>query len=648
MALNGYYNRFNSEKKYIKALFVAGQGLQSAELNEIQDFNLEALKKIGNALFADGDVISGCTCVIDQETGLTKVEGGSVYLNGLIRDVRDGEFTIPVDTSVRIGIYYREKTITSLEDASLRNPALGTRGYQEDGAARLQYLTEWGYQVPGSQDDEEKGKFYTIYNVENGVLVQKAPAPQLEAVNSALARYDNESNGSYVVNGMKVTCVSATEMEQVFSVGEGKAHVSGYEIELPHALRSVFDTEIDFQLTTSDPYVFEPGSDGSMTIRLNYTPLAEVKSVDITAEKTINLSHGSYSGCLDPIPNQSVLQIIEIKQGATIYKEGSDYKLTQGQVDWSPLGDEPAPGSNYTITYQYRTQIEPTDVTDTGFKISGAVSGTLVLVTYTWKMPRYDVLTIDGDGIVRKIKGLAHPWSPSVPKVPSGQLSLATILQTWETGKKPNVENNAIRAVLMADLENMQNQIQNLYYLIAQEQLKNDANASDPAAKKGIFVDPFFDDDMRDQGETQTAAIVDQKLVLPIDTDITEHARDQEVYLLPYELEAVVTQEQRTGWMKVNPYNAFDPIPADLKLNLNVDSWTEYDTQWLSPQTNYYYYYRTFYYSSYSYTQSLGTTTRSQPYMRSIKQKFSIDGFRSGERLEKFVFNGVSITATEA
>ena len=436
MALNGYYNRFNREKKYMKALFVAGQGLQSAELNEIQEFNLEALRKIGNALFADGDVISGCTCVIDQETGLTKVEAGSIYLNGLIRDVRDGEFTIPVDTSVRIGIYqialknilcfslfcrfrlckpfaclfesdlaiyYREKTITSLEDASLRNPALGTRGYQEEGAARLQYLTEWSYQVPGAQDDEEKGKFYTIYNVENGVLVQKAPAPQLEAVNSALARYDNESNGSYVVNDMKVTCVSATETEQIFSVGEGKAHISGYEIELPHALRSVFDTEIDYQLTVSDPYVFEPGSDGSMTIRLNYTPLAEVKSVDIAAEKTINLSHGSYSGCLDPIPNQSVLQIIEIKQGVTIYKEGTDYKLTQGQVDWSPLGDEPAPGSNYTITYQYRTQIEPTDVTDTGFKISGAVSGTLVLVTYTWKMPRYDVLTIDGDGIVRKL-----------------------------------------------------------------------------------------------------------------------------------------------------------------------------------------------------------------------------------------------------
>ena len=633
--------------------------MQSAELNELQDYNLEAFRRIGNTLFADGDVINGCTCVIDQETGLTKVEAGSVYLEGLIRDVRESEFTIPINESVRIGIYYKEKIITSLEDAGLRNPALGTRGYQEEGAARLQYLTEWGFQLPGTQDDEEKGKFYTIYNVENGVLIQKSPAPQMEAVNSALARYDNESNGSYVVNGMRVTCAGATATEQIFSIGEGKAHVDGYEIELPHALRSVFATEIDLQLTTSDPYLFEPGGDGSMTLNLNYTPLAEIKSVDITAEKTTTLTHGSYNGCLDPIPNQSVLQIVQIKQGATIYKEGTDYKLTQGQVDWSALGDEPSPGSTYTITYQYRTQIEPTEVTDTGFKISGAVANTLVLVTYTWKMPRYDVITIDGEGVVRKIKGLAHPWSPSIPKVPSGQLPLAIIEQTWETDKKPNVENNAIRAVLMADLEGMQNQIQNLYYLIAQEQLKNDANASDPTVKKGIFVDPFFDDDMRDQGETQTAAIVNQSLVLPIDTDISEFARDEEVYLLPYELEPVITQEQRTGWIKVNPYNAFDPLPADVKLNLSVDNWSEYDTQWLSSQTSYYYQPITsssdkllfkrygYTYTSSSYTQSVSVTTKLQPYMRSIKQRFTIDGFRAGEKLSKFVFNGVTITATE-
>ena len=205
---------------------------------------------------------------------------------------------------------------------------------------------------------------------------------------------------------------------------------------------------------------------------------------------------------------------MQIKQGTTIYVKGTDYKLTSGQVDWSLSGSEPAPGSSYEIIYRHRTQVTPTNVTDTGFTISGAVDGSMVLVSYTWKMPRYDLITIDAEGIVRRIKGLAHPWTPTVPKAPTGQLVLAQIYQNWSS-EKPKVTNNAIRVVQMSDIESMKNMILDLYYLIAQLQLKNDANASDPTAKKGVFVDPFFDDDMRDQGIEQTAAIVDNKLVLP-------------------------------------------------------------------------------------------------------------------------------------
>lgn len=63
---------------------------------------------------------------------------------------------------------------------------------------------------------------------------------------------------------------------------------------------------------------------------------------------------------------------------------------------------------------------------------------------------------------------------------------------------KPTVINNAIRVVQMSDIETMEDMIHDLYYLITQLELKNNANASDPAAKKCIFVDPFYDDDMRD------------------------------------------------------------------------------------------------------------------------------------------------------
>jgi hypothetical protein len=123
-------------------------------------------------------------------------------------------------------------------------------------------------------------------------------------------------------------------------------------------------------------------------------------------------------------------------------------------------------------------------------------------------MPRYDLITIDSEGIVRRVKGLAHQWSPAVPKAPTGQLVLAQVFQDWATDQKPKVTNNAIRVVQMADIEAIKNMILDLYYLMSQERLKNDANASDPSTKKGIFVDPFFDDDMRDQGIEQTGAIV--------------------------------------------------------------------------------------------------------------------------------------------
>lgn len=421
----------------------------------------------------------------------------------------------------------------------------------ERSAARVQYQTQWGFQVVGlTETSEDLGQFYPIYNVENGVLVQKAPAPQLDSVNTALARYDNESNGSFVVSGMKVTCVKSENNEQVFSISEGKAHVNGYEVELPHSLRSRFENEIDLMTVHSAPYVFEPNVSGEMTIELNYSPLAEIISVDITAQKTLTLTHGSYSGCLDPIPNQSVLKIVSIKQNTTIYSEGTDFKLTQGQVDWSPSGAEPSPGSSYEITYQYRTQLTPTDVSDSGFKIKGAVVNSMVLVSYKWKMPRYDAITIDREGIIRRIKGLAHPWSPSVPKVLAGQLSLANVYQTWKTAERPEVTNNAIRVVLMSDLENMQKKLADLFYMVAQEQLKNNANASDPAAKKGIFVDPFFDDDMRDQGVTQTGAIVDEQLCLAVDSEVTDLRRDEEIYLLPYELEPGNFSRVENGFLK--------------------------------------------------------------------------------------------------
>lgn len=667
MTLNSYYNRYDPAKKYDRTLFLAGRGLQSAELNEMQNYALHNLKGIGDAIFRDGDVIRGGTCVVDPDTGETTLEAGFIYLRGAVREIGSTNFTIPTNATVRIGVWYVESTMTELEDPGLRDPAIGTRNYQEPGAARLKAEISWDFQVDGIAPPAHEGEFYPIYGVENGVLIQHAPPPQFDAVNSALARYDRESNGSYVVTGMDVRYLDKDNGEQVFVINEGKAHVDGFEIELAHSLRVRFAIDPDIQEIDSDPYTFQPGAGGVMDLVLNEAPANQILNVDVTVQKTITMTHGSYAGAMDPIPDTAVLEIIQIKQGTTTYVSGTDYKLKSGDVDWSLPGAEPAPGSSYQITYRCRSKITPQNVTEDGFKISGAVDGTLVLVDYSWMMPRYDLITIDAKGVVRRIKGLAHPWRPSVPKAPSGQLALAYVYQNWRSATKPDVFNNAIHAIPMSDIEAMRSSINDLYDLIAQERLRNDANSREPAAKKGIFVDPFFDDDMRDQGINQTAAIVDRELVLPIGGNIADAGKGVDPWLLPYVLEPVLEQLLQTVEMKINPYQAFAPIPAKVAINLNVDRWTEVETTWSSPITQ-----RFSVLSSpitrqvvvgggilsrvtSSTTQNvsvgtqmsqtnelLSSTSREAAFMRQATQTFELDGFTPGEQL-RLVFDGINV-----
>ncbi|WP_174515642.1 DUF4815 domain-containing protein [Wolbachia endosymbiont of Cardiocondyla obscurior] len=636
MTLNSYYNR--SDKEYEKSLFLAGRGLQSAELNEIQDYALLRLKGIGDAIFRDGDVIAGSDCIIDGEK--VTLEAGKIYLRGAVRKVEKEKFTIPLNTIVRIGVYYVESTITELEDENLRDPAVGTRNYQEVGAARLKATIIWGYQAESVTVNSANGEFYPIYNIENGVLIEHSPPPQANIVTTALARYDKEANGSYVVNGLEVMFLQREEGErgaQVFVINEGKAHVDGYETQLPHSIRVYFDEDPDIKAVKSEFHTFQPNSQRVMELKVHDFPVSEIKRIDITVQKTITVTHGSYSGVVDPIPDSAVQEIIQVKQGDVIYENSADYKLSGGNIDWSLPGKEPAPGSSYLITYRCRTHVSPEDVDEQGCKIKGAVDGSLVSVDYTWKMPRFDLITLDAKGVVRRIKGIAHPWRPSMPKAPSGQLLLCYIHQTWKKGEewKIKIVNNAIHAVPMNELEAMKKGINDLYALVAEERLRNDANSRDPTAKKGVFVDPFFDDDMRDQGISQTAAIVNKELILPIDVEVADVEKGKKPYLLPYELEPVLEQLLQTKSEKINPYQAFDPVPAKVTMNKNIDHWTEVKTNWSSPVT------REF--NTRETTELLSSSTYEAEFMREAVQGFEIEGFSVGEKLKEIKFDGISI-----
>ena len=223
----------------------------------------------------------------------------------------------------------------------------------------------------------------------------------------------------------------------------------------------------------------------------------------------------------------------------------------------------------------------------------------------------------------------------------SGQLELAKLQHTWFKDAPTAVKNTAIAAVSMGTLQDMRADIFDLYDLVAILRLQTRAIATAPAATRGVFVDPFLDDAMRDLGQNQTAAIVDGELMLPIRADVAPLSAHDRPLTLPYKKVVLVEQTARTGGMKINPYSAFDPIPATVTLMPPVDTWTQTETVNGAAVTRLI--------GGGNLTRTTENTerrtigTRQAEHLRPITITFRIEGFLPDEPLRRVIFDGIEI-----
>ena len=644
-----YYNLFDPAKHYTQLLFRAGDGLQSRELNEIQSTLMHRLQGVADALLKDGDIVSGANLQIDADTGLVTLEAGRVYLRGAVREVPAATFTVPTSGRIAVGVRFTTRTVTELEDPALREPAVGVRNYQEPGAGRLQETLAWGWEGAGTSDGQP-GDFHAVYALDNGLLENRRQPPVLDGVIASLARYDYDANGHYVVDGLGVRFLDTDTdtQEHIFSVAEGRANIDGFKVERTQSQRLRLPIDPDLQRVSSEPQVFNDSGNGSMVVTINRPPLAQVLDIKVTQQKTETVVHGAFTGSRDVLTEPTVVAVLTIKQGTTTYAQGTDYKVVGDEIDWSPGGAEPAPGSSYQVTYQYIASLTPTALTDTGFKVTGVVQGSTMYIDYQWKLPRVDVLALTADGQVERIKGISQVRNPVAPTVPASRLALAEIAYDWKQDSTPEVRNIAIRTIKVSELTAMQRQIADLFDLMALERLRVDANIREPAAKKGLFVDNFLDDDLRDQGVAQTGAVVAGVLTLPI-TASAQHAKDNgnALITLDYTLTPVIEQLARTGSMKINPYQAFEPVPARVTLNPAVDQFTVTNTTWASNVTE-----RLITGSGVleqvvetrRSEQVLASTSEEAQFLRSLNVAYRVEGFGPSEALAQLRFDGIGLS----
>ena len=599
-----YYDRFDPADHYERHLFRAGNVLQGAELNEIQSASFARLQRATDVLFKEGDILTGATIVVDKATGVTQLGNGAVYLRGAVRGVAPATLTVPVTGEVWVGIYLQDTVITELDNPDLRDPAVSFRNYQEPGAARLQVLPVWGY-----EGDGHPGDFYRLYKIIDGELyTDPPPLPNIDAIKQSIARYDRQSTGGYYISrGLTVTRLADDAGQQVFSVADGVARVNGEEIVKQHASRLVYAATPDTRTVLLEPHVVTVATGSNLRIDVNHYPIQTITDVAMVRVVTETLTHGAFSGAQDALTLAPVVQILAVTQGGTTYTPTTDYKLTADKVDWSPDGLEPAPGSTYSVTYQYvDTATDPADPDETGFTVTGTitvavggnptaqaklVTGSIVQTSYRWAMPRFDLICLNDSGQLLTVPGVAAPIKPRVPAVPGGLLSIAIIEQRW--GAATRVINNGTRMVPMNELNAVNTRLDTLFALVAEERLALNVTQRDSTAKKGVFADPFFDDDLRDQGLSQTAAIYGGTLTLGVHSTVHTQTLTAPVTLdariiveTTTEIgpeEVVILQTLRTGSMKINPYDAFAPLPGVAALFPAVDFWTDFATNWLSP-----------------------------------------------------------------
>lgn len=673
-----YYERPHSADE--KLLFVPG-AFPAADAADMQNLLLYKLKRGLDVIFKDGAVTRGCACIIDPDSGAVTLEPGDIYIRGSVRAAPAASLTIPVTVKLQIGVRLIGRVDTALEDPSLYDPAVGAPTYGEPGAPRLRYDLAWSTSL-----DPAQGDFYPVYEVDNGVLVNPTPPPSLDPVVMALANYDRDANGHYVVQGCRVRVADTATVDgaekRAIVIGSGVANVNGFKVTRPVDTRLYADIDPDLSRVDDEPHLYNGGA--SQRIATNRYPIARVIQVEITKEKTVTLTRGAVAGGIDALPDVAVLQLVAVNQGGTSYAVGTAVKLTSGMVDWSLPGTEPAPGSTYSVTYRHITSVAPTAVDDLGFTVSGAVASTLVQVTYEWKMPRYDRVVIDQAGAVSILKGQPHPLAPAPPNVPAALLSLAIIKHHWRSGAAPVAADDSVRVVSMAGVEAMGRRLNDLTDLMGQQMLRVDALISAPTTVNGVFVDNFADDTMADMGAPQTAVARRGELLLPMTVDLAlvPNKADRSPWLLAYEVVTVIEQPAVTEAFKINPYMTFAPLPARVTLDPAVDNWVETQVEtvniddpttttvsirgddfqmrqvtvagrvewggWVWGQDN------TTGQVDWARQIVGGTreevseivtrTTRDLPFLRQIPVTFRVEGFGGGENLAKLTFDGIDIT----
>ena len=664
-----YYDRYEGDSAhkragYTKILAKAGYVEQSAEFNEVQSIARDYIERLGDSLYKDGYIVTGCTININADRTRVALTDGKVYLEGLIRMVNGVTLSITGQGTERIIAKVITSVITVDNDRSLYDPAQNAENYGLPGADRRREIV----QLSVVQGDNTDGGA-ELYHLEDGVVVNEDTNDDNAYIMGVLAERTFDENGSYKVNGLNIRNIPELDEEtnkiKVY-ITAGKAYVYGYSVTKPAMSVLYLEPSLDRRRVTSESHYYNSMYD---KYELSNGPVAVVSNltclVSAIGERKFRGSvHGGYDP-LNNVPVDSIVQVYTLDGDgniAKIYRQNRDYKLYNDQVDWSLTGDdaeEPEAGTTYYVDYVYnKTMVQGVDFdiensASTAYLkfLSGGAKpdeNSRMYISYEYTLARRDLILLDRDGHLSVIQGkpdrlpnLLTPYNGSDRFLELGYVDIYPTdeLQGVTIEGLANIKNYSSVRMTQQDFYVMLQRIDNLEDGMAELDMERDfLEGEDDASLNGFFtdnfkninksdisytgVDPETGDDIRytasidyDMEELTTSLDIFSKDLIINDAESSDYATYGRIISAPYEYELAVRQKYATGTMLVNPYASYGPM-CKVELNPAIDNWVdEAETTVYNTVTNTAYHSSTVYRgsgnrsSSSTSTSYAGTTT---------------------------------------
>lgn len=582
-----YYDRYARTKGWKALKFLAGRGVQSAELNEMQSVLFDELHQLGKTVWSDGQVIRGIELHVSGL--LASLTEGQVYFAGVFHDFPGGTVAVTGTGLEVIGLRFTSSIVTESEDPTLHDPASGWENSGYAGAHRLVYSLA----VTNNAADA-----VPLFALQDGLLsADYRPQPAASDLALTLSRRTFDESGDYLVRGLRCR-VEAKDANQFWViVSDGKAYVRGSEFAFPAAVRLALDRPLGTGAIQSEPHTYLTGTN---LYALSTPPVKAITSVSATVEKSVSITKGS-ANAADLMPYTPISSIESVTQGATTYVVGVDYQVNGNYISWALGGAEPVTGTTYSVTLRYiKPMVAITDYLLAGGDIDFSPAGdnpvhnTAFYVTYENYLPRHDLLVMTPRGELAIVQGTPSLFA-APPPAPADTLPIATFSMAANTAvESVSVLHSDRYRLTMSELQKLRSRVDDLEYNMAVTDLEQAAiNVQLSTSKKAIFTDSFRDRSKMDTGHLQLSCAIGVAGDL-LDTLYPNFVAAfhnlgtglDRFETRDYTLTSFALQSYATHTICANPYSAFnsggvlalDP-PADIWVeNVTVHTSTDQET----------------------------------------------------------------------